>query len=41
MTEPVPLRRVVSFHVDERRRGRHEDLLWYDATELDEVTQLT
>ncbi len=36
---PVPLRRVVSFHVDEEPGG-DDDLLWYDVTELDEVARL-
>ncbi len=37
----VPLRRIVSFHVDEHA-GRREltDLLWYDVTELPEVARL-
>jgi hypothetical protein len=39
ITEPVPLRLVVSFHVDEVA-GRHDDeLLWYDVTELAEVVR--
>ena len=38
---PVPLARVVSFHVDETAGDQGmEDLLWYDATELDEVLRL-
>lgn len=45
LTEPVPLARVASFHVDERGgstqhaavAGSADALLWYDATELDEV----
>lgn len=44
LTEPVPLARVASFHVDERAGSAHRSaaasadaLLWYDATELDEV----
>jgi hypothetical protein len=41
VTEPVPLRLVVSFHVDETAGDQGlEDLLWYDATELDEVLRL-
>ena len=36
---PVSLRRVVSMHVDEEDGG-DDDLLWYDVTELDEVTRL-
>lgn len=41
LSEPVPLRRVVAFHVDENSgdEGTH-DLLWYDVTELDEVLRL-
>ena len=41
VTEPVPLRLVVSFHVDEEAGAEGtDDLLWYDATELDEVLRL-
>ena len=41
ITQPVPLRLVVSFHVDETAGDQGlEDLLWYDATELDEVLRL-
>ena len=36
---PVALRRIVSFHLDEGPGGE-EDLLWYDVTELDEVSRL-
>jgi hypothetical protein len=37
----VSLRQVVSFHVDEEAGDQGmEDLLWYDATELDEVLRL-
>jgi hypothetical protein len=37
----VPLRQVVSFHVDEEAGDQGmEDLLWYDATELAEVLRL-
>jgi hypothetical protein len=37
----VPLARIVSFHVDETAGDQGmEDLLWYDATELDEVLRL-
>ena len=36
--QPVPLRHVVSFHVDENAGDTgSDDLLWYDVTELDEV----
>jgi hypothetical protein len=39
--EALPLRRIVSFHIDESPGADGaEDLLWYDATELDEVTRL-
>ncbi len=38
---PVPLRRVVSFHVDEELGGVDDaELLWFDVTELDEVLHL-
>jgi hypothetical protein len=41
VSEPVPLRRVVAFHVDENAGDEGtSDLLWYDATELDEVLRL-
>jgi len=41
VTEAIPLRRIVSFHIDEQRGADGaEDLLWYDATELGEVTHL-
>lgn len=35
--EPVRPADVVSFHVAEHGAGPEEELLWYDATELDEV----
>ncbi|MDF2146387.1 DUF6912 family protein [Knoellia sp. p5-6-4] len=39
--EAVPLRHIVSFHIDELPNADGaEDLLWYDATELDEVARL-
>lgn len=38
---PVPIRRVVSFHIDDVPGGTDDgDLLWYDVTELDEVLRL-
>lgn len=41
ISEPVPLRLVVSFHVDESAGDTGlDDLLWYDVTELDEVLAL-
>lgn len=41
VSEPLPLSRVVSFHVDETAGDDGmEDLLWYDVTELDEVLRL-
>ncbi len=43
LTEDVPLRLVVSFHVDEAGAAPgpgEADLLWYDATELDEVARM-
>ena len=40
----VPMRRIASFHVDETAGAATDvgadDLLWYDATELDEVRAL-
>ncbi|QGN56722.1 hypothetical protein [Nostocoides sp. HKS02] len=41
ISSPVPLSRVVSFHVDESPGDEGmDDLLWYDATELEEVLRL-
>jgi hypothetical protein len=41
VSQPVPLARIVSFHVDETAGADGmDDLLWYDATELDEVLRL-
>jgi hypothetical protein len=40
VTEPVPLRLVASFHVDEVPGRNEEELLWYDVTELPEVVRL-
>jgi len=44
ITEPVQPRRVVSFHVEadgaESEFGGVPELLWYDATELDEVVRM-
>ena len=41
LTHPLPLSRVVSFHVDESAGDDGmDDLLWYDVTELDEVLRL-
>jgi hypothetical protein len=41
VTSPVPLRLVVSLHVDETAGDQGmEDLLWYDVTELDEVLRI-
>ena len=41
ITSTVPLRLVVSLHVDETAGDQGmEDLLWYDVTELDEVLRL-
>jgi len=41
VASPISLRQVVSFHVDEEAGDQGmEDLLWYDATELDEVLRL-
>lgn len=37
VSEPVPLRRIVSFHVDEDQTSQDDELLWYDVTELDTV----
>lgn len=41
LSQPLPLSRVVSFHVDESAGDEGmDDLLWYDVTELDEVLRL-
>ena len=41
LSEQVQLRDIVSFHIDEvPGADGTEDLLWYDATELDEVIRL-
>lgn len=40
ITQTLPLRRFVSFHVDEEPGGGDADLLWYDATELRDVLAL-
>ena len=40
VTEAVPLKRVASFHVDEDGAGEEEELLWYDATELDVLVEM-
>ena len=41
VSEPLPLSRVVSVHVDESAGDEGmDDLLWYDVTELDEVLRL-
>jgi len=41
IASPVPLSKVVAFHVDETAGDDGlQDLLWYDATELDEVLRL-
>lgn len=40
LTAPVPISRVAAFHIDAERGAAVsdvDDLLWYDATELDEV----
>jgi hypothetical protein len=41
VTGQVALRDIVSFHIDEEPGADGaDDLLWYDATELDEVARL-
>lgn len=44
ITEPVPLRRIVSFHVEaagaQSDSGGVPELLWYDATELEAVVRM-
>jgi len=34
VSEPVPLQRIASFHVDETDVAADDELLWYDVTEL-------
>ena len=34
VSEPVPLQRIASFHVDESDVADDDELLWYDVTEL-------
>ena len=34
VSEPVPLQRIASFHVDETDLAADDELLWYDVTEL-------
>ena len=33
-SQPVPLQRIASFHVDETDVADDDELLWYDVTEL-------
>ena len=43
LTRPIPLRRVVSLHVDDGTTpvtGGDPEMLWYDATELNEVLRI-
>ena len=40
VTAPIPLKRIVSFHVDETVGSGVADLLWYDVTELADVAAL-
>ena len=41
LASPISLSLVVAFHVDESAQDEGmDDLLWYDATELDEVLRL-
>jgi hypothetical protein len=40
LTEPVTLRSVVSFHLDDASTDGDEGLLWYDVTELAAVLDL-
>lgn len=37
---PVPLTRIVSFHVDDDGGNDDDELLWYDATELEELRRI-
>lgn len=37
VTSAIPLKRIVSFHLDEQPGGGDADLLWFDVTEINEV----
>ena len=40
VSQPVPMQRIASFHVDEKDVADDDELLWYDVTELDSLLDL-
>jgi hypothetical protein len=40
VSQPVPMQRIASFHVDEKDVADDDELLWYDVTELDGLLDL-
>jgi hypothetical protein len=40
VSQPVPMQRIASFHVDEKDVADDDELLWYDVTELDALLDL-
>jgi hypothetical protein len=40
VSQPVPMRRIASFHVDEKDVADDDELLWYDVTELEALLDL-
>ena len=40
VSQPVPMQRIASFHVDEHDVADDDELLWYDVTELEALLDL-
>ena len=40
VSQPVPMQRIASFHVDEKDVADDDELLWYDVTELEALLHL-
>jgi hypothetical protein len=40
VSQPVPMQRIASFHVDENDVADDDELLWYDVTELPALLDL-
>jgi hypothetical protein len=40
VSQPVPMQRIASFHVDEHDVADEDELLWYDVTELEALLDL-
>jgi len=40
VSQPVPMQRIASFHVDEKDVADDDELLWYDVTELEALLDL-